>query len=272
MSRLDLVWDRYIAGTLKATARAKRGKGIRQRVTASARIPKNWQNFLRTDLNKQELFSFLSNTLVNSINEVQKELVVTEERQVLCVPAQKDVNQLAPCSHEEADSRMMLHVHHASKHGHNRILVRTVDTDVVVLAVMTAEKLPADVQIWLAFGTGKYFRYLAAHKIAASLGSEKALALHMFHALTGCDTVSAFVGHGKKMHGLCGVHTLILLMRYWNYQRHLTQFKNSGYILLRGLSYLFMTKQAPLLISIRLGRNFLLKHLQCKEFLHLMLL
>ena len=114
------------------------------------------------------------------------------------MPAQKDVNQLAPCSHEEADSRMMLHVHHASKHGHNRILVRTVDTDVVVLAVMTAKKLPADVQIWLAFGTGKYFRYLAAHKIAASLGSEKALALPMFHALTGCDTVSAFVGHGKK--------------------------------------------------------------------------
>ena len=39
---------------------------------------------------------------------------------------------------------------------------------------------------------------MAAHKIAASLGLEKSLALHMFHALTGCDTVSGFVGHGKK--------------------------------------------------------------------------
>ena len=91
VSRLDLVWDKYIAGTLKATARAKRGKGIRQRVTASARIPKNWQNFLRTDLNKQELFSFLSNTLVNSINELQKELVVTEERHAgsLCASTER---------------------------------------------------------------------------------------------------------------------------------------------------------------------------------------
>ena len=36
-----------------------------------------------------------------------------------------------------------------------KILVCTVDTDVVVLAVMVAEKLQAEVQIWLAFGTGK---------------------------------------------------------------------------------------------------------------------
>ena len=38
---------------------------------------------------------------------------------------------------------MMLHVAHATQHGHHQILVRTVDTDVVVLAVMVAETLPA---------------------------------------------------------------------------------------------------------------------------------
>ena len=61
------------------------------------------------DLNKEELFSFLSKTLVESVKH-QKELVVTDGMQVLCVPAQQDVHLLAPCSHEEADSRMMLHV------------------------------------------------------------------------------------------------------------------------------------------------------------------
>ena len=39
---------------------------------------------------------------------------------------------------------------------------------------------------------------MAAHQIAACLGPEKSRALPMFHALTGCDTSSAFVGHGKK--------------------------------------------------------------------------
>ena len=52
VSRLDLVWDSYVANTLKATAREKRGKGIRQRVVASARIPRNWNNFLPSHLQR----------------------------------------------------------------------------------------------------------------------------------------------------------------------------------------------------------------------------
>ena len=39
---------------------------------------------------------------------------------------------------------------------------------------------------------------MAAHKIAACLGEEKSRALPIFHALTGCDISTAFVGHGKK--------------------------------------------------------------------------
>ena len=54
-------------------------------------------------------------------------------------------------------------------------------------------------KVWLALGTGKSFRYLAAHKISACLGAERSCALPMFHALlTGCHTLSVFVGHGRK--------------------------------------------------------------------------
>ena len=77
-------------------------------------------------------------------------------------------------------------------------MIQTVDTDVVVLAVAAAQGLKAGDELWLAFGTGKSFRYLAAHEISATLGPEKARALPVFHALTGCDTVSSFAGHGKK--------------------------------------------------------------------------
>ncbi|XP_041375818.1 uncharacterized protein LOC121388518 [Gigantopelta aegis] len=131
VSRLDLVWDRYITDSLKGSARTKRGKGIRRCVVAAAAIPGNWQNFLRVD----------------------------------------------------------------TRHGHHKILIRTVDTDGVVLAV---QKLQSDDELWLAFGTGKNFRHLAAHIFAAGIGEEKARALPMFHALTGYDTVSCFAGHGKK--------------------------------------------------------------------------
>ena len=53
-------------------------------------------------------------------------------------------------------------------------------------------------ELWLAFGTGKSFRYQATHQIAASLGQEMSCAPPIVHALTGCDTVSRFAGHRKK--------------------------------------------------------------------------
>ena len=45
-SRLDLVWDKYIDDSLKGTARANRGKGVRRQVMAGAVILGNWQDFL----------------------------------------------------------------------------------------------------------------------------------------------------------------------------------------------------------------------------------
>lgn len=41
-------------------------------------------------------------------------------------------------------------------------------------------------------------RYIPAHAISQSLGPSKAMALPAFHALTGCDTTSAFFGKGKR--------------------------------------------------------------------------
>ncbi|KAG7160637.1 hypothetical protein Hamer_G025869 [Homarus americanus] len=72
-SRLDLVWDCYLkSGSLKAPVRCNRGKGIRRCVTASGPLPSNWQNFLRNSDNKEELFSFLSEQVM--------QLVVTDKK------------------------------------------------------------------------------------------------------------------------------------------------------------------------------------------------
>ena len=89
-------------------------------------------------------------------------------------PLLHDPNSLSPCNHEETDSRMMLHANHAALHGHLKILIRRVDTDVVILAVSVAETLGPQYEFWLAFGIGKHFQHLAAHKIAIGLGPKKA--------------------------------------------------------------------------------------------------
>ena len=98
--------------------------------------------------------------------------------------------------HEEADTRLLLHAHHASQCGYRKILIRTVDTDVLVLAVSRVQDLSVD-EIWMAFGPGKHFRYLPVHSIAVKLGPQRSRALPMFHSITGCETVSFLSRRGK---------------------------------------------------------------------------
>jgi hypothetical protein len=77
------------------------------------------------------------------------------------------------------------------------VLIRTTDTDVLVLAIEHFHKMTST-ELWIAFGCRKIFRYIAAYDIANALGQGKARALLVSHAFTGCDTVSFFAGRGKK--------------------------------------------------------------------------
>lgn len=193
-SRVDIIWDEYFPDSLKADTRKKRGKGTRRRVEPSSSIPGNWQAFLRIDENKMELFAFLSTRIATV--ETEKQIISTNHKDVLCTQT-RDVAGLAPCSHEEADTRILLHVQDAVRQGYTKVSIRTVDTDVVILAVAAVGHLDID-ELWVAFATGKNFRYLAAHEMAVALGPNKCRGLPFFHAFTGCDTVSCFSGRGKK--------------------------------------------------------------------------
>ena len=105
---------------------------------------------------------------------------------------------LSPCSHEEADTRLLLHVAHAVQKGIRRVAIRTVDTDVVALAVASFSNINPD-ELWTALGTGSTFRrYIAVHQLAAAMNPRQRATLPIFHALTGCDMVSSFAGRGKK--------------------------------------------------------------------------
>ena len=61
----------------------------------------------------------------------------------------------------------------------------------------TFNKINPD-ELWLAFGTGCDFRYIPIHEVVANMDPRICATLPMFHVFTGCDTVSAFCGRGKK--------------------------------------------------------------------------
>lgn len=108
------------------------------------------------------------------------------------------------CNHEEADTRIIVHLEDAvSKINGNApvtTLIRTVDTDVVVILIgkfYDLIELQDNLQIWVAFGMGKNYRYLSINRISEALGEAKSRALPLFHAFSGCDTTSQFNGKGK---------------------------------------------------------------------------
>lgn len=104
------------------------------------------------------------------------------------------------CNHEEADTRIVVHLYH-SLETCDKILVRTVDTDVVVILIgkfVDLYEINSAADIWVAFGMGRYFRFLSINAMAASLGTARSRSLPFFHALTGCDTTSNFHGKGKR--------------------------------------------------------------------------
>ena len=197
VTRIDIIWDVYLEDSLKATAKEIRGRGIRRRLAPSNTIPGNWQEFLRLEDNKTELFDFLAHQVVENLSG-EKDVYTTCGQNVLCSRVRQDISSLAPYTLEEADTRMHLLIQQTNGIAeYRRIILRTLDTDVLVLAVSNVVSLE-DTEIWVAFGTGKHLRYIPAHDIANEPGYEKALSLPMFHAFTGCDTVSSFAGRGKK--------------------------------------------------------------------------
>ena len=126
-----------------------------------------------------------------------EEIYSTYEEKVLCSPERSQLDIVEPCNHKEADTRLMVHVLDASGCGHQRIMIRTNNTDVAVLAISIANKIQAN-ELQVLYGIGKHARYLPVHTIASTLGPDKASVLPLFHALTGCDSISFFESRGKK--------------------------------------------------------------------------
>jgi len=102
------------------------------------------------------------------------------------------------CHQEEANTRLCVHVLDALEKGACNILVTTVDTDVVVLLASMYFQLSSTFSNLVGFGTGNHFRYYDINSISQSLGEQASHTLPFFHAFTGCDTTSQFLGKGKK--------------------------------------------------------------------------
>ena len=99
---------------------------------------------------------------------------------------------------EEADTRMMIHIKHAtSKFG--KVIIVSEDTDVLVILLgLHSDMVNAkETRIILRRGKGNNIRLIDISRLVTILGSDLCKAMLGVHAFTGCDCVSAIAGQGK---------------------------------------------------------------------------
>ena len=202
---IDVVWDCYHKHSLKNQTRTERqaGGGI-QRTRVSTKVPiprgKDWQQFLSINQNKDDLFKYLSTELISDTASTTACCVISTSGQNALSNQPLDLSCLSPTDHEEADSRMMLHLQHDVMARHKVAFVRIVDSDVVVLSIhhYPAFQNLGPTDLWIGFGCGKKYRDIPVHEVSAKLGPNRCLALPFFHAFTGSDLTSSMFGMGKK--------------------------------------------------------------------------
>jgi len=203
-TRVDVVFDRYTGDeSIKAVTRAKRmgkKKPIRKIIDGpDVPLPQVWSNFIASDANKADLARFLSEMIMQKGEDLPERCeVVTGGGFSNATDARSTRRETVRLhgNHEEADTRLILHSCEAVSEGYERLVVMCSDTDVLLLLLHFMPTRAA--QVWMVSGTSKKRKCYPIHAVSDKLPQPVRENLLSFHALTGCDTTSAFSGHGKK--------------------------------------------------------------------------
>ena len=205
-NRVDFVGDRYYDTSIKSAERQKRSGGEGQQVSvysSNQKIPQQWKKFLSVGTNKEELLSFLSSYFKSAEPHVDMELFATEKNKCFQIVYQSSqptqvIETHELCSNqEEADTRLLLHAYHASQSSADRdVVIKSPDTDVAILCIKHSCSIKS--KLFFATGTKNKNRIIDIKEVAHRLGRSMCDPIVGLHALTGCDTTSAFYGKGKR--------------------------------------------------------------------------
>ena len=118
-------------------------------------MPRNWRNFLRHSENKTELFEFLADKVVE--HQTENKVIIKKGSKVISYQIKINLEDISPCNHEEADTRIFLNAKDLVKDGYKTVMIKANDTNVLVIAIVTFSHLQelGLEELWIAFGQGK---------------------------------------------------------------------------------------------------------------------
>ena len=199
--RVDVVFDRYHDESIKTGTRVKRKqrhRPVRREIkNESVPLPADWSSFMALEENKADLAQLLSNHLIEHSPDDEVVVVVSggfaEATTVKSSDPNLEVSSLS-ADHEEADTQLILRCIQALM---ETIVVSARDTGVLLLLLAHYDRIGCT-YLYMKAGTSKDPKYFPVHDIHKLLSDDQVDTLLAFHALTGCDSVSQFSGHGKK--------------------------------------------------------------------------
>ena len=197
----------------------------------------DWNALLRNPLNKGHILHYLSSSwcqnnrllpeglhlfLGGTFNDRSRANVVTRGQCSV-------IDQLSCYAHEEADTRLMAHIHFTiAAFGCQRVFVHATETDVIMLCMYHFCRLPLS-ELWIE----KKEQFLPVHTLIQTLcehtqrsGLATSDCLLICYVLTGCDTVSYPYRRGKRNAAHCALKMVCCFP-------HLSEFgrENTGMII-----------------------------------------
>ena len=95
-------------------------------------------------------------------------IIATSLGNVAANTVETDLSTMKLCNHEEADSRLLLHVLVASNKVFRKVFIVAVDTDIVVISLYHSFSFKLE-ELCVEIDVGQHRRWLPEHKYAAFL-------------------------------------------------------------------------------------------------------
>ena len=199
--RIDLVADTYKNLSIKSGERSSRGSSSKVIITsAKAKLPPDFNRFMTNGENKTRLIELFSEELRKNSSkclQILKSSVIYISQENITYQITENGVEVAEelsSDQEEADTKLILHCHHAMN-SMEKVVLRSPsgDTDILVLALASLERDT----VYLDYGNGKARRGIWLNQFRLNQTTTKALI--GFHAYTGSDYVSSFFKKGKAV-------------------------------------------------------------------------
>ena len=169
--RIDVVCDRYFENSWKTQTGSDRGCGPVVMFDDESQFPSDFKDsFLKNNSNEEWINHFFANKLQIRLGD--KSLTITEGNGIKTNNNALSSDPLiSVCFAEEADKKLVRHMIQCVRSGVKKVVVRTVDTDVLMLLLgylHFAANFDSNVYAW--FGVGKGTCFYSINVISIQLG------------------------------------------------------------------------------------------------------